>query len=387
MKGHIRERSPGRWAVIVDMRDPETGKRRRKWHSFAGTKRQAQIECARLVSELSGGAYIEPSRTTLAVYLDRWLEHVKTQVSPRTHERYAELVHKNIAPVLGSATLSKLQPAQISMAYAKALKSGRRDGKGGLSARTVHHMHRILRQALQQAVRWQILARNPTDAVQAPKVERTRMRSLDLNETAIVLDAMRESRMFVPVLLGVLCGLRRGEIAALRWRAIDLVRGELAVAASVEQTSKCIREKETKSGRARTVAMPSLVVEELRRHRARQTEELLRLGMRQGEDGHVVTRADGAPLQPRTLTHEWTRLFAKTGLPRIRLHDLRHSHATHMLAAGVHPKIAQERLGHSNISITLDLYSHVMPGMQEDAASRVDATMRAALERRREKKG
>jgi Phage integrase, N-terminal SAM-like domain len=139
MKGHIRERSPGHWAIVLDIRDPATGKRKRRWHAFAGTKRQAQEECARLITEMRGGTYLDPSKLTVAAFLDRWLEHVQSQVSPKSHERYAEIARKNLAPLLGGISLSKLQPAQISDAYANALASGRRDGTGGLAPRTVHH--------------------------------------------------------------------------------------------------------------------------------------------------------------------------------------------------------------------------------------------------------
>src|SRR6516165_2726727 len=124
MKGHIRERSPGHWAIVVEMRDPETGRRKRKWHSFSGSKRQAQIECARLISAVKVGTYIEPSKTTFTQFLDRWLDDVRTRVSPKTHERYAQICHKNIAPLLGAIPLAKLKPEQISEAYAKALAAG-----------------------------------------------------------------------------------------------------------------------------------------------------------------------------------------------------------------------------------------------------------------------
>lgn len=382
MKGHIRERSPGHWAIILDVRDPETGKRKRKWHSFEGTKRQADSECARLITEMESGGYVEPSKTTIARFFDRWLDHMASQVSPRSHERYAEIARKNIAPLLGGALLTKLRPEQISAAYTKALASGRRDGTGGLSPRTVHHMHRILRQALGQAMRWNMLARNPADAVKPPKVERQKMKALDAVETMRLLKHFRPTRMFVPVLLGALCGLRRGEITALKWAAVDLATAELSIAESTEQTRAGTRLKETKNGRARTVALPSLAVDELRRHRARQAEELLRLGVRLSAETHVFAQADGSPVQPNSLTHEFVRILALApALPRIRFHDLRHSHATHLLANGVHPKVAQERLGHSSVGITLDLYSHVLPGMQADAAARVDASLRAALER------
>jgi integrase len=382
MKGHIRERSPGHWAIVVDARDPQTGKRKRRWHSFAGSKRQAQAEAARLITEQKAGIAVEPSRMTVAAFFERWIEYMEGQVSPRSHERYAELCSKNLGPLLGGLMLTKLQPAHISQAYAKALTSGRRDGSGGLSARTVTHMHRVLREGLQQAVRWQLLTRNPADAVKPPKVERKQMHTLDADGTVQVIEAARGTSLFMPILLGVLCGLRRGEITALRWRSIDLDRGQLSVTASTEQTSNGIRDKETKSGKARTVALPSLIVDELRRHRVAQAERLLQVGVRVTDDHHVVMREDGQPLQPRSLTHAFVKFIRQHGLPQIRLHDLRHSHATAMLAAGVHPKIAQERLGHSSVSVTIDLYSHVLPGMQAEAVSRVDAVLQDALNRR-----
>lgn len=243
MKGSIRERSPGHWAIILDHHDPATGQRKRKWHSFAGTKRQAQIECARLISAMKGGTYLEPDKTTVAAFLDRWIDHIKAHVSPRSYERYAEIARKNIVPLIGGVVLNKLRPTQISEAYTAALASGRRDGKGGLSPRTVHHMHRILKQALSQAVRWEILIRNPADAVDPPKVERKSMQTYDLPQTVDMIEAMRGTRMLIPAVLAVLCGLRRGEIAALRWRHVDLVTGQLSVAESAEQTKAGLRYK------------------------------------------------------------------------------------------------------------------------------------------------
>jgi integrase len=381
MRGHLRERSPGHWAIVIDVPD-STGKRRQRWHSFKGTKREAQRECARLISELNNGTHVEPSRMTVAAFLERWIEHMQGQVSPRSHERYAEIARKNLVPLLGGLVLTKLRPEQISQAYATALANGRRDGSGGLSARTVTHLHRVLREALQQAVRWQMLARNPADAVKPPKVERKQMSVLDTDATIELIEAARPYRIFVPILLGALCGLRRGEIAALRWRSVKLDAGQLEVVASIEQTKAGCREKETKSGRARTVALPATLVEELRQHRAKQAEELLQLGIRLTDDHHVVAQADGSALQPNSLTHAFTTFLVERGLKRVRLHDLRHSHATHLLAAGIHPKVASERLGHSKVGITLDLYSHVLPGMQAEAAAAVDTALQTALQKR-----
>jgi integrase len=388
MKGHIRERSPGRWAIVLEIRDPETGRRKRKWHNFVGTKRAAQIECSRLISELSGGAYVEPTRTTLAEFLDRWLDHIKTQVSPRSHERYVEIARKNIAPLLGSTTLAKLQPVAISTAYAKALTSGRRDGKGGLAPRTVHHMHRILRQALQQAVRWQILARNPADAVKPPRVERRKGTTLSADQAAQLLGALTHSRIYWPTLIALATGMRRGEISALRWQAIDLERGTLQVVETIEQTKTSLRFKPPKNGKTRAITLPAFAVAELRRWKTEQAQELLRLGIRQAASTLVCGRIDGEVHSPLALTYEFARFIRQMpDLPQVRFHDLRHSHATQLLSTGIHPKIAQERLGHSSISVTLDLYSHVVESMQDEAASRVDATLGRALDSQREKKG
>lgn len=382
MTGHIRERSPGHWAIVLDIRDPETGARRRKWHSFKGTKRGAQKECARLVTEMEGGSYAEPTKTTVGQFLETWLGHVKAQVTPKTHQRYTELVRKNIVPSLGAIRLTSLRPPQLATFYAKALVSGRVDGKGGLSPATVLYMHRIIKHALKDAVRWDTLVKNPADAIDAPKVERPKMSTYDMPETAALLDAARGTRLFVPIMLGVLCGLRRGEIVALRWRNVDLDGKQIAVVESAEQTKAGVRIKPPKSGRSRAVAITGYVVDELRAHHVKQAGEFEKLGLKQG-DAFVYTREDGEPIQPGSLTGMWNVLVAEADLPKRRFHDLRHAHATHMLASGVHPKVASERLGHSKVGITLDLYSHVLPGMQEDAVTLLDGALQKALEKRR----
>jgi integrase len=382
MKGHLRERSPGHWAIVIDLRDPATGKRRRKWHSFQGTRRQAQIECSRLITESRGGAYVDPGRVTVAEYLTRWLDHMGTQVSPRSRESYGETVEHNIVPLIGNIILAKLRPAAIAQMYSTALESGRRHRQGGLSPRSVHLMHRILSQALKQAVRWQLLAHNPCDAVSPPRVERKQMAVMDVDNTIELLEAARPKPLFMPILLGAFCGLRRGEVAALRWRHVDLEVGRLSIVMSLEETRAGVRVKPPKSGRSRTVALPALAVEELRRHRLKQAEELLRLGVRQTDDTNVCLQKSYEPWVPSNLTSAFYKFIRASGLPLVRLHDLRHSHATHLLGENVHPKIVQERLGHANITTTMDLYSHVMPGMQEDAAIRVDAALRAAIGKR-----
>ena len=335
MKGHIRERSPGHWAIVIEMRDPETGRRKRKWHSFSGNKRQAQIECARVISEVRAGSYVEPSKTTLVQFLERWLDDVRTRVTLKTHERYEQICRKNISPLLGAILLAKLKPEQISEAYAKALATGRRKGQGGLSPRTVRQMHAILKSALAQAVKWEILVRNPAAAVRGPKVGRVAMQTYDLEQTAELIEAVRGRRVFIPTILAVLCGLRRGEIAALRWRDVDLGAAQLVVVRSAEQTKAGVRYKEPKSGHGRTIALSATLVTELRAHRIQQAEELMQFGKRLSDDDFVVTQPDGLPLRPHSLGQEWVRFLVRNGaLPRIRFHDLRHAHATHLLLSG-----------------------------------------------------
>ena len=385
MKGHIRERSPGHWAIVLSLTDPATGKRKLKWHSFKGAKRAAQAECARLVTEMRDGSYVQPSKLTVSQFFDRWLKHIKPNVSPRTHERYQQIATKNIAPLLGAKTLSKLQPIDISEAYSKALRSGRRDGQGGLSPRTVHHMHRVLYCALKQAERWKLIVRNPAALLEKrdrPKIEKKPVATIDAPTTARVFDAARESRLFIPLILGSLCGLRRGEITAIRWKAINLDAGQLAVVASTEQCDTGpVREKEAKSGKSRTIAIPAMAVVELRRWKLAQAEEMLKLGTKVDDNWRVVTQADGTSPQPRTLTRAVSKFLKQWG---VTLHKLRHSHASHLLAANIHPKVVQERLGHSGIGITMDLYSHLMPNMQTEAAAAVDGAMRAALNNRQD---
>jgi integrase len=379
MKGHLRERSPGHWAIVIDVRDPQTGKRKRRWHSFTGTKREAQVECARLLTEIKNGTAVEPSRLTVEQFLDRWLEFIEPQVAPRTHERYGEIAHTYLAPALGTTLLTKLHAMAIGAAYAAMLSGGSRRGTGGISARSVHHCHRILSQALQQAVRWRMLSRNPCNDVDPPRVERRSLKVWDIATMAAALEYARPLRIFMPMLLAGMLGLRRGEIAALRWRHVDLDRAQVSVVESFEQTRLGVRLKAPKSGRGRKVALPIRVVAELRAWRIKQAQDLLRLGIRLTDDCFVCAGEDGQPIQPQSLTHAWHRFLARTELPRLRFHDLRHSHATHMLASGVHPKVASERLGHATVGLTLDTYSHVIPGMQEDAVARIDAAFAGTL--------
>jgi integrase len=228
------------------------------------------------------------------------------------------------------------------------------------------------------------LARNPAQALRKrlPRVERREMTTLSPDQSAQLLEAIKHTRIYWPVLLALSTGMRRGEVFALRWKNVNLERGSLSVMESLEQTKTGLRFKAPKTDKTRVVTLPAFAIERLRLLKRKQAEELLQLGTRQTGDTLVCARADGLPLQPQSLTHHFKRLISRIkSLPQVRFHDLRHSHATQLLLAGVHPKVAQERLGHATITTTLDLYSNVTETLQNDAAERLDAAFRDAIRR------
>ncbi len=383
MKGHIVKRGEDTWSLVFDLGRGEDGKRKQKWVTVRGTKREAEKELARLLHEAHTGTFVEPSRMTLAEYLEYWLEnYAQTKVSPKTFESYAEFIRLYIIPKLGQHKLAKLQVAHIQSYYTQMLTSGRLKRAGGLSAQSVLHQHRILRQALQQAVKWQFLGRNPADAVVAPRPDHREMRALTDRETAQLLKAAEGTRLYMPILLAITTGLRRGELLGLRWADMDLSTGVLSVRQSLGRTRSGMAFKPPKTAKSRrTVTLPAFVIEALERHRAVQNEERRLLGGAYQDQDLVAAEPDGQPQSPGALSRAFSKLIIAKRLPQVRFHDLRHSHATQLLKQGVHPKIVSERLGHSTIGLTLDTYSHVLPGMQEEAAKRVDTALRAALEK------
>lgn len=381
MKGHVRKRGKRSWAIVVDLGRDATGKRRQKWHAVTGTKKDAERELNKLLHEMNTGSYVEPARMTVGEYLDRWLaDYAKHNVAGKTFERYEDIVARHLKPDLGHIALPKLKPLHIQGLYSKALTEGRSDGRGGLSAQTVLHCHRVLRGALQQAVRWQLLAQNPADAVKPPRPVRKDMRALDDAGIRRLLAAAKDTRLYWPVLLAVSTGMRRGELLALRWSSVDLDRSRLSVCEALEETRDGLAFKQPKTARSRrTVELPTVVNNELRTAKAELAKHKLATGPAFEDQGLVFPAIDGAPWPPDRFSGAFVTLARRAGLEGTRLHDLRHTHATQLLRMGVHPKIVSERLGHATVAITLDTYSHVLPGIQREAVDMLDAGLRLAL--------
>ncbi len=381
MRGHIRRRGSRSWAIVVDLGRDLNGKRRQKWHSVKGARSDAEAELVRILHELGTGTYVEASKVTVQEFLERWLvDHAASQVSAKTLERYEQILRGHVIPALGSQRLVNLRPDQIQQFYAKSLRSGRKDGKGGLSPLTVQHFHRVLRRALQTAVRWRVLAVNPADNAEAPVATAREMTVLNEAESITLIQSLEHHRLHMPVLMALTTGMRRGEICALRWRNVDFKSKTITVTHSLEQVRRQLSFKEPKTPRSRRgIALPELLIDALRVHKKLQIENKLRLGPLWQDGDLVCAGADGQPLKPNTLSTLFASFIRRSDLKRVRFHDLRHTHATQLFLQGVHPKIVSERLGHASVAITLDRYSHVLPGMQQDAVAGFNRSFEAAL--------
>lgn len=371
-EGTIYQRADGRWCCQVTVGiNPETGKPKRKT-LYGKTRREVADKLTKALQEINSGAYIEPTTYTLGQWLDKWMtDYKKVQLKPGTYASYEYLIDIHIKPALGRTPLAKLQAHMLQSFYSEKLQTGRYDGEGGLSTRTVRYLHAIVRQALEQSVREGMLPRNVADATNPPVVQNKPIRPLNEQELVQFFQEAREDRYFAAYVLVATTGMRRGELCGLCWDSVDLEQGVAVVqrqmlvlkdGLSLEDTTK------SKSGR-RSIILTDDAVRELKAHRRGQAKERLLLGPAYQDNNLVFCKEDGSPIDPRDFTKRFQRILGRAGLPKVRLHDLRHTHASLLLARGVHPKVVQERLGHSSITMTLDLYSHLTPGLQEAAAA------------------
>ena len=384
MRGHIRQRSKGSWAIVIDLpKDPQTGKRRQQWRSVRGSKRDAERALRELLYSLERGVCIRSQRLTLGEYLYQWLDgYVKTNCSPRTLDSYQSIVDRHLIPNLGGIPLTQLHPQEVQQYYSRALTGGRIDGKGGLSPRTVLHIHRILVEALNYAVRQGFIIRNVGELVDPPRARKPKMKTLMPQEVAVLLSDAKDTAYYSIIYTAVNTGLRQAELLGLRWRDLDLDLASLSVTQVLYKRRGVCQFKEPKSERSRRRLdlSPSLALF-LRQYKAEREMECLLLEKPLGDDDLVFSKADGTATDPGTLTHNFARIARKAGLQGTRFHDLRHTFATLMLMAGIHPKIVSEMLGHSSVSFTLDTYSHVTPTLQQAAMKRLDEVLEPELQK------
>jgi integrase len=372
MKGSIQKRTGKRgvsWYGKYDYLHPLSSKRVHRRVS-APTRKECESKLRAAIAAAESGRTLATDKVTVRELADHWLASNAHTVRPSTHRRYSDLMRLHVLPVLGAVQLTKVSPVHLQGLYASRLDLG-------LSPTTVAQIHVTLHGAFNQAVRWGFLDRNPCTLVDPPRRTTPETNTWSLEQTRIVLAAGDTGELAALWRLALLCGIRRGELLGLKWEDVDLERGVLSVRRTLSRGNGgtwVLSEPKTASSR-RQIALPETCVVALRQHRTRQLEQRLVLGPIWEDHGFVFTGRNGAPLHVNSLDAHFRRLIADAEVPKIRFHDLRHTCATLLLAEDVHPKIVQERLGHADISMTLNRYSHVMPDMQRKAADTLDAAL------------
>jgi integrase len=357
----------------------ETSERRQRWQHGFSTQEEAKRARAKALTVYSETGFDPlPKSVTAAEFAARWLEHQSTRLRPRAQARYSDLIRLHVLPVIGSVQLSKVSAGHVQAILDRASQSG-------LAPRTVLHVYRVLTTMLRSAVRWQLIAANPSAAVQPPRPSRPELSVPTPPQLRALIDAARDTVWESAMLLACSTGARRGEVLAVRWSDIDLDRARMRVVRSLSKLPASdpnpIRFEQPKTSRSRReVALPAFAVERLRVLRKQQAQARLALGTGWHEFGLVCTQGNGRPLSPAEFTRAFRRFATRVGLPQqTRLHDVRHAVATALLIAGVHPKVVSEALGHAAISITLDTYSHVVPSMGQAVADALQDALGGTL--------
>jgi integrase len=370
MRGHVEQRSAGAWTIQASGGFDDAGKRVRITRTVRGSRRDADRALTKLLREVDTGTAIASGSATLGRYLtETWLPHAATRVRPTTHRRYAALVRVQVVPRIGRVKLSGLRPAHVQRVLDGMLAEG-------AAPASILQCHRVLSSALRQAVRWQMLAVNPCDAVRPPRPDRAALHVPEPEQVRAILEATRGSVHEVPILLAASTGMRRGEVLGLRWSAVDLDGGVARVVVTLQRSGGEVHYVAPKTDRSRrTVSLPTSVIARLRQHRKEQAERRLLLGAAWIDTDLVCDRGDGEHLDPDGMTNAFGRYA--TSAPGTRLHDLRHAFATTLLTAGVHPKVVSEALGHASVAFTMDTYQHVLPTMGEQVAAAIETVLGA----------
>jgi len=373
MRGHIRRRGKS-WAVVVDVGRDDSGRRRQRWLGGFGTRKEAEAAVAEAIGKVGDGSFIEKNKVTLGAFLARWLDATRASVRPTTLAGYRMLVDAHITPALGLLRLQSLNAGHLNTLYGQLLEGGRCNGNGGLSPRTVRYCHATLHKALSEGVKWGLVSRNVADAASPPRQsQRHEPRVWTAEELRGFLEYARGDYFYPPLFLLAMTGMRRGETLGLSWGAVDLPAARLSINRTLISVGgeRLFSQPKTSRGR-RSLSLDTATVAVLKAHRMRVLEERMALGLgAPSPDDLVFTAPDGQPVNPESFSDHFQRLVKAAHLPRVRLHDLRHGYASVALSLGVSPRVVSERLGHSTVAFTLDVYSHVLPGVQESEAQRV----------------
>lgn len=370
MKGSIVERN-GKYSIVIYLGKDNFGKKKQRWISGFDTRKAAERELPRILVKLQDGELLENNKMTLGVFIENWLEGKikKDNLSPTTIDGYRNIIFNHIIPTIGDLKLQEIKPYNIQKYINLKCEE--------LSPKTLNNHKRVLTSALIHAVDMDIIEKNPILKVKFPREKKQEIKPYDLEETSILLDKIQKNKtLSVPVTLSIMLGLRRGECLGLRWSDIDFENNKINIRQNLEYVKGKHYFKDTKTiNSQRTLSAPKSLMDYLREHNKWQKEMLLRSGGSWiNEYNLVCTRSsDGKVLVPHSLSTMFSYFLKTNGMRHIRFHDLRHTNATLMLTFGTNSKVAMQRLGHSNVSITLGLYSHVLESVDKDVADKFDA--------------
>lgn len=365
MQGSLKQRSKGSWTIRLDVGlDPTTGRRRQRMFTLRGTRKQAQERLRELLHEIDTGMPMLRTKLTVGAYLKDWLRDVVAiRNRPRTAEAYAVIINNHLAPNIGSIPLTRLQPGHVEKMEAKLLASG-------LSRNTVLHVHRIVSKAMKDALRKGMVQRNVCTMVEPPAIGHYEVNPPSAEQVARILGLATATPYEAAYRFMAMTGCRRGECLGLMWEHVDLENAVASIVQSLQRLQSkglTFQPPKSEAGR-RGIALDPSTVERLRSHRGQQLLHKLSLEGAYEDHNLVFPGPLGRPLDPSVLTRNFEKLARKAGLPGLRLHDLRHAHASGLIRTNVHPRVVQDRLGHASAAFTMQVYGHVAAGLQEEAA-------------------